>query len=147
MPGRLGGSGLPRPLAALGIACLLMAGCADDGEPAGTPIVRSVDASAFVGEWASTDADGSSQTMTIRATPEGAYEWVLHDDMTGPCNGPSTDTGIGRLDGANGVIVSSIKTTCENGREPEGAGHSLIFVHDAETDTLTDNVGVVWSRT
>jgi hypothetical protein len=125
-----------------------MAGCAKDGDPlaAGTP-VRSVDASAFVGEWASTDADGSFQTMTIRATAEGAYEWVLHDDMTGPCHGPSTDTGIGRLDGANGVVVSSIKTTCENGREPEGAGHSLMFVHDAETDTLIDNVGVVWSRT
>jgi hypothetical protein len=146
MPGRLGWSVVRRPLAAMGIACLLTAGCADDGEPEGTP-VRSVDASAFVGEWASTDADGSSQTMTIHATAEGTYEWVLHDDMTGPCNGPSTDTGIGRLDGANGVVVSSIKTTCENGREPDGTGDSLIFVHDAETDTLIDNVGVVWSRT
>ena len=100
----------------------------------------------FAGNWVSTDLDGSFQTMTIRANPEGAYEMVLHDDMTGPCSGPSTDTGTGRLDGAGRLVILSITTTCESGGEPVGAGDHLIFVHDPTTDTLTDDVGVVWQR-
>jgi hypothetical protein len=100
----------------------------------------------FAGSWVSIDSDGSSQTMTIQASPEGAYEMVLHDDMTGPCSGPSTDTGAGRLDDAGSLVVRSIKTSCENGRTPDGAGDSLIFVYDAETDRITDDVGVVWRR-
>jgi hypothetical protein len=100
----------------------------------------------FAGNLVSTDADGSFQTMTIRADPEGAYEMVLHDDMTGPCSGPSTDTGTGRLNGAGRLVIHSITTACESGRAPVGAGGSLIFVHDHTTDTLTDDYGVVWRR-
>jgi hypothetical protein len=101
---------------------------------------------AFAGNWVSTDRDGSFQTMTIRANREGAYEMVLHDDMTGPCSGPSTDTGTGRVDGAGRLVIHSITTTCESGREPVDAGGSLIFVHDPTADTLTDDFGVVWQR-
>jgi hypothetical protein len=100
----------------------------------------------FAGNWVSTDRDGSFQTMTIRANPEGAYEMVLHDDMTRPCSGPSTDTGTGRLDGAGRLVILSITTTCESGIEPVDAGDHLIFVRDPTTDTLTDDVGVVWQR-
>ena len=99
----------------------------------------------FAGNWGSTDSDGSFQTMTIRANPEGAYEMVLHDDMTGPCSGPSTDTGTGSLDGAGRLVILSITTVCESGGEPVDAG-DLIFVHDPTTDTLTDDFGVVWQR-
>lgn len=133
------------------VAALLVAGVAIGGlartltsgrgaSPAEQP------ANSFAGNWVSTDVDGSFQTMTIRANPDGAYEMVLHDDMTGPCSGPSTDTGTGRLDRAGRLVILSITTTCESGGEPAGAGDHLIFVHDPTTDTLTDDVGVVWQQ-
>jgi hypothetical protein len=98
----------------------------------------------FLGRWTSTDADGSSQTMTILATGEETYEMVLHDDFTGPCSGSSTDTGTGRLEGAGTLVIRSITMRCDDGRVL-GSG-DLIFVHDPETDTITDDFGVVWSR-
>jgi hypothetical protein len=99
----------------------------------------------FVGRWTSTDADGSSQTMTIRATSDGHFEMVLRDDLTAPCSGPSTDTGTGTLEWGR-LLVTGIETVCEDGRNPVSAGSSLTFRHRAGSDTLSDDVGVVWSR-
>ena len=99
----------------------------------------------FVGRWASADVDGSHQTMVIRTRSDGAYEMVLRDDHSGPCSGPSTDTGTGRL-GARELVVGGISTVCSDGGTPMGAGESLTFHHHPRNDTLTDDVGVVWSR-
>jgi hypothetical protein len=98
-----------------------------------------------VGRWASKDVDGSHQTMTIQEKSAGHVVMVLRDDFTGPCNGPSTDSGTGGVEDDQ-LVVSGITTDCRNGRRPVGAGDSLTFVHRAGSDTLRDNVGVVWSR-
>jgi hypothetical protein len=99
----------------------------------------------FVGNWASHDPDGSHQTMTIRVLVDGAYEMVLRDTMTGPCQGPSTDRGTGTLI-AGELVINGITTDCQNDKEPVGAGDTLTFVDHPRRDTLTDNGGVVWSR-
>jgi hypothetical protein len=83
--------------------------------------------------------------MTIRVTPRGFYEMVLRDDMTGWCSGPSTDSGIGSVVDAGRLVVGSITTACQDGRQSAGAG-LLIFLHDPRTDMLSDNYGVVWRR-
>jgi hypothetical protein len=102
-------------------------------------------ATSFVGRWMSTDVDASHQTMSIQANSAGRFVMVLHDDFTGPCSGPSTDSGAGSMvDGR--LVISGITTDCANGRTPVGAGGSLTFIHRAWDDTLIDNVGVVWSR-
>jgi hypothetical protein len=102
-------------------------------------------ATLFVGRWASRDVDGSHQTMTLRASSTGQVVMVLRDDFTGPCNGPSTDSGSGAVEDDQ-LVISGITTACRNRKRPVGAGDSLTFVHRAGSDTLRDNVGVVWSR-
>lgn len=105
---------------------------------------RQPGASAFVGSWTSEDADGSSQTMTIREVSAGGFEMVLRDDFTGPCSGPSTDSGTGAL--RRGVLlVRDIETVCADGDVARGAP-SLSFAHLPGTDTLRDNIAVTWSR-
>lgn len=99
----------------------------------------------FVGHWTSNDVDGSHQTMTIRVLVDRAYEMVLRDTMSGPCNGPSTDSGTGTLV-AGRLVVTGITTDCQNDRQPIGGGATLTFVDHPHKDTLTDDVGVVWSR-
>jgi hypothetical protein len=83
--------------------------------------------------------------MTIRRTAGGTFEMVLRDDFTGPCSGPSTDTGTGTI-GPVGLVISSIETVCKNRSRPVGAGDSLVFVHRPGTARIRDNVGVVWTR-
>lgn len=111
--------------------------------------------SPFVGTWASTDIDGSTQTMVVRATGEGAYEIEVRDDSAGVCSEvPSTMTGTGRLDGPTKLVIPSPVLTCDDGSEPQvGDGPSVeellrnfTFVHIPETDKLTDNLEVVWDR-
>jgi len=111
--------------------------------------------SAFVDTWVSTDNDGSTQTMVVRASGKGAIEIVVRDDSAGVCSGaPSTMTGTGRLDGARQLVIPSPLLTCDDESEPEALSgpplekqlRNFTFVHDLEADNLTDNLGVVWDR-
>ena len=120
-------------------------------EPPG-PISRPT--ASFEGRWTSTDVDASHQTMTIRPLGPGVYAMLLRDDMTGPCSGPSTDSGTGRLASTetsrgllvDELVVTGITTVCRDHTEPTNAGDSLTFVFHPRADTLTDNVGVLWTR-
>jgi hypothetical protein len=116
--------------------------------PAGDP------RSPFLGTWVTTDGDGSTLTMSIRASGDGAVEFVVHDDAASVCSGaPATMTGTGRLEGSNELVIPSPVLTCDDGSEPEAPSglpleeqlRNLTFVH-AETDALTDNFGSVWER-
>jgi len=111
--------------------------------------------SPFLGTWVSTDGDGSTQTMTIGASGNGAVEILVHDDLASVCSGaPSTMTGTGRLAGAMELVIPSAVLTCDDGSEPEALSgppleeqlQNLTFVHDPGTDALTDTLGLVWAR-
>jgi hypothetical protein len=111
--------------------------------------------SPFLGVWVGTDADGSAQTVTIRASEKDAVEVLVNDDLTSVCSGaPSTMTGTGRLDDTATMIVPSPVVTCDDGSEPQGLSgpppqeelRDLTFVHDPPSDTLTDRNGSVLYR-
>jgi hypothetical protein len=124
----------------------------DDALP---PVSADSKDSPFVDTWATTDVDGSFQTMVVRASGEGAYEIVVRDDSASVCSGaPSTMTGTGRLDSAKELVIASPVLTCDDGSDPEALSgppleeqlRDLTFVHDPESDTLTDNFDLVWER-
>jgi hypothetical protein len=121
----------------------------------GGPVLASDPRSPFLGTWFTTDDDGSTPTMTIRASGEDALEIVVLDDHASVCSGaPSTMVGVGRLDGPTSIILPAPVLTCDDGNEPEALSgpplqdqlRNLTFVHDRRTDVLTDNFGSVWTR-
>ena len=121
----------------------------------GGPIATADPRSPFLGTWFTTDDDGSTPTMTIRASGEDALGIVVLDDHASVCSGaPSTMTGTGRLGGAGELVIPSPAYTCDDGSEPEALSgppleeqlRNLTFLHHPETDTLTDNFGSVWTR-
>jgi hypothetical protein len=106
----------------------------------------------LAGTWGSTDMDGSSQTMDIRALDGGTYEVVVYDDAASICSGaPSTMRGTGRLDDT-GLVVPTPMLECDDGSTPvpldgsslEEALRDYRLVHDAAADTLTDSMGIQW---
>src|SRR5919109_4298107 len=109
----------------------------------------------FLGTWVSTDLDGSTQAMVIRASGGGAVEIVVRDDLASVCSrGPSTMTGTGRLQGARELVIPSPVLTCDDGSKPEVADgpplgdqlRNLTFAHRPESEALIDNFGVAWER-
>lgn len=109
----------------------------------------------FQGTWVTTDADGSTPTMTVQVSGEGVVEIVVVDDYASVCSGaPSTMTGTGRLEGENALVVPTPVLTCDDGTEPQaldGADleeilRDMTFTHDAVNDSLTDSIGALWSR-
>jgi hypothetical protein len=123
----------------------------DDALPPVDPDPKNV----FVDTWVSIDADGSTQTMVVRASGEGAFDVLLKDDGATVCSGaPATITGTARLDGPRELVIPTPALTCDDGSEPKAVSgppldeqiRNMTFKHDRETDTLVDNGDVVWGR-
>ena len=111
--------------------------------------------SPFLDTWVTTDLDGSTPTITIRASEDESVEMLGLDDFASVCSGaPSTMTGTGRLEGDSTLVIPSPVLTCDDGSEPVALSgpplmeqlRNLTFTHDPGTDTLTDNFGSVWTR-
>jgi hypothetical protein len=107
------------------------------------------------GTWVTTDADGSTPTMTVQVSGEGVVEITVLDDLASVCSGaPSTMIGVGRLEGATMLVIPAPVLTCDDGSQPEALSDSsleeiledLTLAYDPETDTLTDNLGSTWWR-
>ena len=111
--------------------------------------------SPFVGTWVTADLDGSTPTATIEVSTDGVVEIVVVDDYASVCSGaPSTMTGSGRLDGDTVLLIPTPVLTCDDGSGPQALSgppleeqlQDLTFTRDPGTDTLTDNLGSVWTR-
>jgi hypothetical protein len=110
----------------------------------------------FLGTWFSTsDADGGTQTMTVRVAVDDAVEIVVLDDVATVCLGtPSTMTGTGRIEAGTQLIIPSPVYTCDDGSEPEVlSGPPLqeqlrdwTLLLDPQTETLSDGLGGIWVR-
>jgi roadblock/LC7 domain-containing protein len=138
----------------------------DDTMP---PAQQDSSVSPFVDTWTSTDPDGSTQTMTIRASGEDAFEITVHDDLASMsfsrrqngkyervvkdlCSGsPATVTGTGRIHNSTRLVIPSPVLTCDDGSEPkfvdglppiEDYLSDLTFDHDPEPDILTDSSSI-----
>lgn len=101
----------------------------------------------LAGTWTSIDTDGSNQTLTITGSGKRAYAVSLFDDSaTTLCDGgPALATGSGRVDGDD--LFTRVAAVCLPGGNRLRGLIEIAFTYDAATDTLTDNFGVVWSRT
>ena len=163
MRARLGRLELTRSVVALGgaaavvvVAAALALNFSASPPRVGGPLPADDPRSPFLGTWLSTsDADGGTQTMTVRATGEDAVEIVVLDDLASVCSGASsTMIGTGQLRGAGELVIPSPAYTCDDGSEPRALSgppleeqlRNLTFVLDAQTETLSDNFGGVWLR-
>jgi hypothetical protein len=111
--------------------------------------------SPFLGSWVSTDGDGSTQTMTIRARGDDAVEIEVHDDFAARCSGlASTMTGSGRIKDGTAIVIPAPVYTCDAGSQAENPNtppldeslRDWTLVLDLESDTFSDSVGGVWVR-
>ena len=154
--------GLRRVSMALGgaavvvLASALALGVYDDRPAVGGPVPAADPRDPFLGTWVSTsDADGGTQTMTVRTSADGAVEIVVTDDVASVCSGAlSTMTGTGRIEGSTRLVIPFPSYACDDGSEPETQSgppleeqlRNLTFVRDAQAENLTDNFGGVWLR-
>ena len=101
---------------------------------------------AFAGTWASTDTDGSRQTLAIGrgSTPSVTY-LDFYAQTCDTAGSPSTQfvaTGRGSVEGAS-MWVDFRNGGC--GRHKLGP-FGLGFSYDGTGDTLTDDFGITWYR-
>ncbi len=158
---RMGRIHMTRPAFALGGAAVVVMAAALALNFATVPGVGGPSPSAglqspFLGTWFSTsDADGGTQTMIVRAPQAGGVEIVVTDDIATVCSGgPSTMTGTGRLEGDTRLVVPAPVYTCDDGSEPQALSgpplqeqlRNLTYVHDPRTNVLTVGAGSVWTR-
>lgn len=111
------------------------------------PAERDSHVSPFVDTWTSTDVDGRTRTMVIRASGEHAYEITVQNHLALVCSGaPSTLTGTGRIFGSRLTMLSP-EITCDDGSKPKVEDDlpsldellgNLTFEHDPESDILTN---------
>ena len=110
----------------------------------------------FEGTWTTTDVEGRTRTLSIRASGEHDYELEVQNHLALFCSGePSTLTGTARLYSgtSTSLTIPSPKITCDDGSEPKVEGFpsvkevipTLTFEYDAESDVLT-NFSPVESR-
>jgi hypothetical protein len=101
-------------------------------------------AAGFAGRWTAIDGDGSNLSISIKGSGQ-RYAVREVDDAATVCGGvPASVSGSGRADGD--VLVVRVTLTCEPGGNIFRERIEISFAHDATSDTLTDNDGVVWTR-
>jgi hypothetical protein len=123
-------------LVALGTATLLGLGA--------SPSAYAAPSSPFDGVWVSIDDDGSHQTLTVRGSAPSRRAVTYYDDVaTRACDGgAATIVGQGYLEGDALAFEGSLR--CEAAGRPL-RGVVVSFQHN-EDDTLTDDLGITWTR-
>lgn len=101
----------------------------------------------LAGSWTSVDVDGSHQTLRIRGAGKPVYAMFLRDDFTsGACGGPPAKV-VGRAVVRGHELLMRGTLVCRRGGNPlPGQRISFSLHHDAGSDTLVDDAGVVWRR-
>ena len=101
-------------------------------------------AEGFAGRWTATDGDGSNLSLSIRGSGD-RYAVREVDDAATVCGGaPASVSGTGTADGE--LLVVQATLACQPGGNIFRQRIEITFTHDATTDKLTDNDGVVWNR-
>lgn len=99
----------------------------------------------LAGTWTSIDTDGSNQTLTINGSGSRVYAMSLFDDSASLCDGaPALAQGSGRVEEDQLFMLAA--AVCLPGGNVLRGVINIGFSYDAGTDTLTDDFGVVWSR-
>jgi len=131
---------LPSLIIALSISMLLVSQASAKPNP-------------FIGVWTSIDVDGSSQTLVIGGGSGDAQRVRFHDDGATIC-GLDPDTGDflsaasarGLLLASGDVLSGDLSLYCHTSPPTFVGDVHFVYTYDPFTDTLTDWLGVVWSR-
>jgi hypothetical protein len=107
----------------------------------------------FIGVWTSTDIDGSSQTLNIGGGGGGTRHVRYYDDGATVC-GLDPDTGDflfaasarGPLSASGNTLSGNLDLYCMTTPPTFNGTYSFTYTYDPVSDTLTDWLGVVWSR-
>ena len=100
----------------------------------------------FVGSWSATDHDGSNLSLSVQGGGSGHYAVRERDEAATVCGGaPAQVVGAGTADGA--FLGVPVTLTCLPGGNVFRQRVFISFTYDANSDTLTDNEGVIWTRT
>ncbi len=112
------------------------------------PAEQGTNISPFVDTWTTTDVDGRTRTLVIRASGEDTYEITVQNHLALFCSGaPSTLTGTGQIYGSAvpKLVINSPEVTCDDGTEPKAEGFvleeifpDLTFEYDPAADVLTN---------
>ncbi len=124
----------------------------DRSDPATTPAGHP---GQFRGEWVTDQSDDTTHTMTIELSEAGSAQMNIEDDFALVCLGaPLQVLGTGNLQTDDTLVFSSPTVSCKDGRQPEASSgppledlyQNLTFTYHPQTDTLTDNFGLLWTR-
>jgi hypothetical protein len=121
-------------------------------DPDTTP---AADPGQFGGEWVTDQSDDSTHTMTIEVSGAGTAEMNAEDDFASVCSGaPFQVIGTGSFQSDNTLVFISPTLICKDGSQPEALSgppleeqfQNLTFTYDPRSDTLTDTLGLLWTR-
>ncbi len=106
----------------------------------------------FVGNWTSTDTEGSYQILTIGGT--GSSYHVRYYDFGASTCGLDPETGDflyaasieGTLSLSNRTLSGTLPLYCQSSPPTFDSNAFLQYTYDPATDTLIDSFGVVWSH-
>lgn len=101
----------------------------------------------FVGSWQSTDIDGSYQILTVGGGPGDSHFVRYYDFGASICQDMEyAASGSATLTESGDVLVGEMPIYCQY-TPPEFWGNAEFnFTYHAATDTLTDDIGVTWTR-
>jgi len=120
--------------------------------PTDTPAPPEPSFADAVGDWESTDIDGSYQTITITQNSDGTFSIDYYDDGATICGlasdgtilYPATLEGTGTATGL--ALDVSLSITCHGDTDFAEGPVSVTFTYDAAADTIVDSIGVAWTR-
>jgi hypothetical protein len=100
----------------------------------------------FVGSWSATDHDGSNLSLSIQGGGAGHYAVREFDDTATVCGGaPAQVVGAGTADGD--FLGVPVALSCLPSGNVFRQRVFISFTYDANSDTITDDTGVIWTRT
>jgi hypothetical protein len=107
----------------------------------------------FIGVWTSIDVDGSSQTLVIGGGSGDTRQVRFHDDGATIC-GLDPETGDflsaasarGLLSVSGDTLSGDLSLYCQTSPPTFAGDFHFVYTYDPSTETLTDWLGVVWSR-
>lgn len=107
----------------------------------------------FIGVWTSVDIDSSNQTLTIGGGGGGTRHVRYYDDGATVC-GLDPDTGDflfaasarGTLSASGNTLSGYLDLYCQTSPPSLNGNYLFTYTYDPAADTLTDWLGVVWSR-
>ena len=107
----------------------------------------------FVGNWTSTDTDGSYQILTIGGGTDGSYHVRYYDFGASTCGlDPVTGeilyaaSAEGTLSLSGYMLSGTLPLSCQTAPPTFRHNSNFLYIYDPETDTLIDIYGVVWSH-